>query len=71
MTLELPGGGGYGPPWERDPARVVADVRAGYVSVAQARDAYGVALNPATLAVQEAETARLRAALAAAAEAER
>ena len=32
ITLGLPGGGGYGPPWRRDPARVLADVRDGYVS---------------------------------------
>ena len=62
VTLELPGGGGYGPPAARDPARVAEDVREGYVSVEQAREVYGVAVDPATLAVREAETARLRAA---------
>ena len=63
ITLELPGGGGYGPPWQRDPARVLADVRDGYVSIEQARAAYGVAIDPERLSVLDEETAALRAAL--------
>ncbi len=63
MTLELPGGGGYGPPWERDPARVLEDVGNGYVSLERARTDYGVAIDPVRLAVLPDETARLRAAL--------
>lgn len=63
VTLELPGGGGFGPPWARDPARVLEDVREGYVSLEQARAAYGVAIDPATLALLPDETARLRARL--------
>lgn len=62
LRLELSGGGGYGPPAARDPERVAEDVRNGYVSLESARSAYGVALDPATLAVDAAETARLRAA---------
>ena len=38
------GGGGYGPPAERDPERVRRDVAAGYVSPERARDTYRVAL---------------------------
>lgn len=38
------GGGGFGPPAERDPELVAHDVREGYVSAAQAADAYRVAL---------------------------
>jgi N-methylhydantoinase B len=60
ITLELPGGGGYGPPWERDPARVLADVRDGYVSIEQARAAYGVAIDPDLMAILDEETAALR-----------
>ncbi|MDW5596308.1 hydantoinase B/oxoprolinase family protein [Conexibacter stalactiti] len=40
------GGAGYGPPREREPARVVADVREGYVTRERARDTYRVALHP-------------------------
>jgi N-methylhydantoinase B len=36
------GGGGYGDPLEREPARVVEDVLDGYVSVEAAREHYGV-----------------------------
>jgi N-methylhydantoinase B len=54
------GGGGYGPPYERDPRLVLADVRDGKVSAARAREVYGVAVDSATWTVDEAETARLR-----------
>jgi N-methylhydantoinase B len=36
------GGGGFGPPGERDPELVRADVRDGHVSAEQARELYGV-----------------------------
>ena len=55
------GGGGYGPPFERDPALVVQDVRNEKVSLARARDLYGVAVDPATWTFDVAETTRLRA----------
>lgn len=58
-------GGGWGPAAERDPLRVLADVRAGKVTIAHARQAYGVVINEATLAVDAAATVRLRAALSA------
>jgi N-methylhydantoinase B len=63
VILELPGGGGYGPAWERDPALVLGDVRNGYVSAERARADYGVAIDVENMAVLEDETARLRAAL--------
>ncbi|MEA2594735.1 MAG: N-methylhydantoinase [Thermomicrobiales bacterium] len=56
------GGGGYGPPGEREPALVLRDVREGKVSLERARDAYRVAVDPATWTVDEAATARLRGA---------
>lgn len=58
------GGGGYGLPEERDPERVLRDVRERKVSLRQAREAYGVAIDPGTWSIDHAETARLRAALA-------
>jgi N-methylhydantoinase B/oxoprolinase/acetone carboxylase alpha subunit len=58
------GGGGYGPPAERDVELVVADVRAGLVSFESARDHYRVAVDPETLELDEAATAELRAAAA-------
>jgi N-methylhydantoinase B len=42
ITLQLPGGGGFGPVEERDPDAVRDDVRNGLVSVEAARRDYGV-----------------------------
>jgi N-methylhydantoinase B len=39
------GGGGYGDPKDRNPERVLTDVKRGYVSVDVARDIYGVDIN--------------------------
>jgi len=55
------GGGGFGPPEQRDPERVLRDVREGKVSPARARDVYRVAVDTAAWIVDEEETARLRA----------
>ncbi|OGL17799.1 MAG: hypothetical protein A3K12_06925 [Candidatus Rokubacteria bacterium RIFCSPLOWO2_12_FULL_71_19] len=41
-----PGGGGYGDPLERDPERVLRDAVLGYISREQAREEYGVVLDP-------------------------
>jgi len=54
------GGGGYGPPHERPAETVRDEVRDGIVSLRAAREVYGVALDPATLEISAAETARLR-----------
>jgi N-methylhydantoinase B len=40
ITLELPGGGGYGDPALRDPKRVLSDVQSGIVPIAMARQHY-------------------------------
>jgi len=40
LSIRSGGGGGYGPPWERDPARVLDDVIDGYVSLESAREQY-------------------------------
>jgi N-methylhydantoinase B len=58
--LHSGGGGGFGSPLERPPERVQHDVREGYVSMAAARDYYGVVLDPDTLAINEAATKRQR-----------
>jgi N-methylhydantoinase B len=63
-ALRSGGGGGFGSPLERPPARVADDVRQGYVSLPAARDYYGVVLDPATLAVDEAATEAMRGSLA-------
>jgi N-methylhydantoinase B len=64
FRLETPGGGGYGDPKTREPARVLRDVAEGYVTLAAARDIYGVALikKRGVYVVDEGETQRLRGA---------
>ena len=42
FRLKTGGGGGFGPPLRRDPARVADDVTAGYISVQHAAGLYGV-----------------------------
>jgi N-methylhydantoinase B len=59
LAVETAGGGGYGDPFARDPALVLADVLDGLVSEEQARREYGVALSDGR--VDEAATAALRA----------
>jgi N-methylhydantoinase B len=53
IRLETPGGGGYGPPSERKPTDLAADIRGGKFSEAAARAAYGDALVDKALAVGE------------------
>lgn len=57
-----PGGGGRGNPVKREPARVLADVSKGFVSVERALSDYGVVISDGH--VDEAATALVRAALA-------
>ncbi|MER6667215.1 hydantoinase B/oxoprolinase family protein [Amycolatopsis japonica] len=60
------GGGGWGDPFDRDPARVLADVRNEYVSVEGAARDYGVVVtgdphhDPEGLRVDEQATEKLR-----------
>src|SRR5262249_15261062 len=39
------GGGGYGPPTDRDPARVEKDVREGWITAERAAEVYGVVID--------------------------
>jgi N-methylhydantoinase B len=57
------GGGGYGPPLERDMQRVLDDVREGWVSRNRAREIYGVVIVDSSVDVEA--TVRLRGELAA------
>jgi N-methylhydantoinase B len=59
IRLELPGGGGFGNPAERDPEQVAADVADGLISRKTAARDHRVALT-ATGAVDRAATTRLR-----------
>jgi N-methylhydantoinase B len=59
LSIRTPGGGGHGDPLERPAEQVLADVHAGLVTPAHARDAYGVVVTVG--AIDEAATASLRA----------
>ncbi len=54
------GSGGHGNPWEREPEKVLADVRDEKLTIAAAREQYGVVIEPQTLAIDWERTAALR-----------
>jgi N-methylhydantoinase B len=58
ISVRSCGGGGYGAPSEREPARVLRDVLEGKVSVERARGEYGVAIEDRR--VNEEATTELR-----------
>jgi N-methylhydantoinase B len=62
FRLDTPGGGGFGDPFEREPERVLADVREGYVSREAADKDYGVVVAETEhgFVVDAAATARRR-----------
>jgi N-methylhydantoinase B len=62
VIVRTGGGGGFGNPLDRDPQAVRNDVREGFVSVASARDDYGVVMRD-DLTLDEAGTVRQRDAL--------
>ena len=59
-----PGGGGYGDPATREPARVLRDVRDGVVSVTGAERDYKVAIAADGRSIDRERTAQLRRASA-------
>ena len=71
VQLNLPGGGGYGNPFERDPASVLDDAAKGFVSLDSAARDYGVVVRylgtagqlvrlPEHFAIDESATKKLR-----------
>lgn len=60
VRVSTPGGGGYGDPFTRPTEKVIRDVERGYYTVEQARERFGVVIEPGTLSVNAAETGRLR-----------
>lgn len=60
VTIDAPGGGGYGNPYERDPEMVLNDVIEGYVSLESARNDYGVVIDPETFEIQWEATRKIR-----------
>ena len=59
FSVQMGGGGGYGPPLERDPNLVLADVVAGKISAQRASSVYGVIIDTARWRVDD-EATRLK-----------
>jgi N-methylhydantoinase B len=64
VSIQTPGGGGYGSPLEREPQAVLYDVREGKISAERARTVYGVAIDTQTWQIDMEKTAALRKAAA-------
>ncbi len=60
VSYRTPGGGGYGPALERDPEAVLRDVIDGKVSLARAREVYGVVIDLDRRVVDAAATESIR-----------
>ena len=60
LRAETPGGGGWGHPYDRDPAAVLRDVREGFTTRQSAPSDYGVSIT-ADLTIDAPRTATLRA----------
>lgn len=58
VTFLSQGGGGYGDPYQRDPASVLWDVRRGLVSTEAAREQYGVVIVDGTIDEEVTQQAR-------------
>jgi N-methylhydantoinase B len=54
------GSGGHGDPWAREPERVLIDVKDEKLTVAAAREQYGVVIDPQSLSVDWGKTVALR-----------
>jgi 5-oxoprolinase (ATP-hydrolysing) len=63
IEITVPCSGGFGDPVERDPQRILDDVRDGFTSLEQAREIYRVAIDAETMTLDEESTARLRGGL--------
>ncbi len=62
FLFESTGGGGWGKPHDRPASKVLDDVLDDYISIEAARHQCGVAIDPTTMTINAAETARLRGA---------
>jgi len=60
ITHVICGSGGHGDPWEREPEKVLADVKDEKVTIAGAQEQYGVVIQPQTLCVDWEKTTKLR-----------
>jgi N-methylhydantoinase B len=60
FSVRMGGGGGYGPPWEREPSLVLDDVLGGKVSFERSQTVYGVVIDAASQTVDQHATEAAR-----------
>jgi len=60
VSIRSGGGGGWGDPLERDPNLVLQDVINEYISIDDAKNIYGVVIDPDTMTIRWEETKELR-----------
>ena len=60
IRVQTAGAGGWGDPFQREPERVVHDVREGKISAEKAHKEYGVVIDLATMTVDKHATRALR-----------
>ena len=60
LIAEVPGGGGWGNPFERAPSLVLEDVIAEKVSIKRAKQVYGVVIDKTQKQLNYSETNNLR-----------
>jgi N-methylhydantoinase B len=60
VSIRSGGGGGWGDPLERDPNLVLQDVINEYISIDDAKNIYGVIIDPDTMTIRWEETKELR-----------
>lgn len=58
VEVGTPGGGGYGDPFKRDPAKVLADLRLGYYTDEQAERLFGVVISDGVIDMAATEALR-------------
>ena len=51
VRIQTAGGGGWGDPAKRDPAKLEWDVLNGFVSLEGAKEDYGVTIDPKTMKI--------------------
>ena len=56
VSIQTPGGGGYGDPNERDPELVLKDFQDGLISRERALTAYGIAFDKKGVSIDNKET---------------
>jgi len=60
VSIRTGGGGGWGDPLDRNPELVLRDFENGFITLEEAKNIYGVVIDPKELKIDWSETAKLR-----------